>query len=174
MIVEADGYQIDFKDAIGAFKFDETDKTKPTYHGATVLKAVDVIAEFDSAYVFVEIKDYDTPEDFDELSGVEEEDIKVRQAHFKWLKNYLKYKFRDSFLYRHAENKVDKPIHYLCLLNFDNALNTKMTKSLKNELPVGKKSSRWANEISKSCNALNLKKWNEEFPKWPAQRMAAS
>jgi len=170
MRVEADGYQIDFTDALDAFKFDETDKAKSTYHGATALKAVDIIAEFDTAYVFVEIKEYDTPEDLDEMKGIDEKECKSRHDHFKWLKNYLKYKFRDSLLYRHAEHKVDKPVHYLCLLNFDNALNTRMAKSLNDELPVGKKSPRWAQEISKSCTALNVKKWNELFPRWPVQK----
>lgn len=171
MRVESDGYQIDFTDAIDAFKFDETDKNKPTYHGVTALKAVDVIAEFDNEYVFVEIKDYDKPEDFDKSKGISENDIESRHKNFKWLKNYLKYKYRDSLLYKYAENKVDKPIHYLCLLNFDNAMNCKMAKSLKSELPEGKKSHRWVNEISKSCNALNLEKWNKLFPKWPAQKI---
>ena len=66
MRVETDGYQIDFTDAIDAFKFDETDKTKPAYHGVTALKAVDVIAEFTDMYVFVEIKEY--PDSFDILT----------------------------------------------------------------------------------------------------------
>jgi len=171
MIVVADGYQIDFKDAIHAFKFDEQDTSKPTYHGATVLKAVDVIAELDTAYLFVEIKEYDQPEEFDEDTGVDEKDCKARHDYFKWLKNYLKYKFRDSYLYRHAEHKVDKPIHYLCLLNFDNALNSKMAKSLKTELPVGKASKRWTSELSKSCQVLNLEAWNRNFPKWPAKKI---
>ncbi len=171
MIVEADGYRINFTDAITAFKFDETDNTKSTYHGVTALKAVDVIAEFNDNYVFVEIKDYKRPEEFDESTGADGNDVKAKHDQFKWLKNYLKYKYRDTLLYRHAENKVDKPIHYLCLINFDSALNVKMTKSLRSELPVGRKTLRWTNEISRSCNTLNLAKWNESFPKWPAEKI---
>lgn len=171
MKVEADGYLIDFTDATDVFKFDETDKSKSSYHGVTALKAVDIIAEFKHNYVFVEIKEYDNSEEFDESKTSDETESKTRRDHFKWLKNYLKYKYRDTLLYRHAENKVDKPIHYLCLLNFDNALNSKMAESLKNELPTGKKSNRWVNEISKSCNAINLSQWNRAFPKWPAQKV---
>jgi hypothetical protein len=170
MIVDSDGYKIDFKDAITAFKFDETDSTLPTFHGAP-MKAVDVIAEFESAYVFVEIKDYDNPGDWKESTVKDEQAYDVRQDNFKWLKNYLKYKFRDTYLYRHAENKVDKPIHYVCLLNFDNALNGKMSKSLKSELPVGKASKRWVQELSKSCQVLNIAAWNRNFPQWPVKKI---
>jgi hypothetical protein len=171
MIVTSDGYQIDFTDAISAFKFDETDKTKFTYHGVTALKAVDIIAEFPSAYVFVEIKDYQKPEDFDEINAHDEVEKNTKHLNYKRLKNYLKYKFRDSFLYRFAENKISKPISYICLINLDNALNTKMSKDLRLELPIGKKSTRWVNEFSHVCNVLNLKKWNDNFPKWPAQKI---
>jgi hypothetical protein len=170
MIVETDGYRFDFQDAIDAFKFDETDNTKSTFHGAP-MKAVDVIAMLPDAYLFIEIKDYDSPEEFDELSGADEIDRKAKRDNFKWLKNYLKYKYRDSYLYRHAEGKADKPIHYLCLINFDNALNLALRKSLKRELPVGKASRRWVHELSKSCQVLNLDAWNRNFPKWPVQKL---
>ncbi len=168
MIVESDGYKIDFKDAINAIKFDETDKNKTNYHGVTALKAVDIIAEFEDKYVFVEIKKYDNPDEFDESFDIIESDTGTCHKFFSWLKNYLKYKFRDSFLYRYAENKVDRPIHYICLLNFDNALNVKLSNILRRELPLNKPSNRWVNILSKSCNVINLKKWNELFTNWPA------
>lgn len=98
-IIIAEGFSFDFKNALNAFKFDEANQSLPTYHGVTSLKAVDIIAEFEDYYIFVEIKDYTQ-----------------NQFKYKKLKNYLKYKFRDTFLYRYAENKVDKPIRYLCLL----------------------------------------------------------
>ena len=131
-VVNADGFQFCFTDAIDAFVFDEKDKNKPTYHGAP-MKGVDIIAEFDDEYVFIEVKDYSNGNISNTIDG----DIKSQKEHFKWLKNYLKYKFRDSYLYRHAEQKVEKPIRYICLLTFDNALNSRMQKSLKVELPVG-------------------------------------
>ncbi|NPV01183.1 MAG: hypothetical protein HPY53_07355 [Brevinematales bacterium] len=171
MKVITDGYQIDFTDAIYAFVFDEKDITKTTFHGAP-MKAIDVIAELANEYLFVEIKEYDKPEEFDEsVDDTDEMVNKARHDQFRWLKNYLKYKYRDSFLYRFAENKVSKPIHYLCLLNFDNALNMKMAKSLRAELPVGKASRNWNTEISKSCQVLNLIAWNRSFPKWPAKKL---
>ena len=53
-IVEADGFEFRFEDALDAFVFDETDSTKPTFHGAP-MKGVDIVAEFAEAYVYVEL-----------------------------------------------------------------------------------------------------------------------
>lgn len=172
-IVEADGFEFRFEDALDAFVFDEKDSTKPTFHGAP-MKGVDIVAEFAEAYVYVELKDYDDSSIYDVLGAVTDDEIKSRQDSFKWLKNYLKYKFRDSYLYRHAEQKVDKPVHYVCLLTFDNALNSRMQKALKRELPVGKACCRWVQPLAKSCQVINLDKWNENFPKWPVIRLATA
>lgn len=172
-IVVADGFEFRFEDALEAFVFDEKDSTKPTFHGAP-MKGVDIVAEFAEAYVYVELKDLDDPSIYDVLGASTQDETKSKQDSFKWLKNYLKYKFRDSYLYRHAEQKVDKPIHYVCLINFDNALNSRMQKSLKEELPVGKKSRRWVQALATSCHVVNLDKWNENFPKWPVTRLAAA
>lgn len=172
-IVEADGFEFRFEDALDAFVFDEKDRTKPTFHGAP-MKGVDIVAEFEDAYVYVELKDYDDQSSFDVLGAASDEDKSSCQKHFKWLKNYLKYKYRDSYLYRHAELKVDKPVHYVCLLTFDNALNSQMQKALKRELPVGKACCRWVQALATSCHVVNLDKWNENFPKWPVTRLAAA
>jgi len=164
-----DGFSFDFTDALDAFVFDEKDKSKPTYHGQP-MKAVDILVELESAYLYIEIKDFDDPNAYDAKLFNDDEDLKKKKDGFKWLKNYLKYKYRDSYLYRHAEQKVDKPIHYICLLTFDNALNTTMQKALRKELPVGKASNRWNQELVNSCQVVNLDKWNQHFPKWPASR----
>lgn len=170
-LVVTDGFEFRFEDALEAFVFDETDNTKLTFHGAP-MKGVDIVAEFAEAYVYVELKDYDDSSIYDILGAVNDDERKSRQSGFKWLKNYLKYKFRDSYLYRHAEQKVEKPIHYICLITFDNALNSRMQKSLMQELPVGKASHRWVQPLANSCQVVNLDKWNENFPKWPVTRVA--
>ncbi|CAK0774648.1 conserved hypothetical protein [uncultured Gammaproteobacteria bacterium] len=159
MIVVADGHTFDFTDAIDAFVFDEKDKSNPRFHDAP-MKAVDIVAEFEDAYLFIEIKEY----------GNEREIYKSEPDKFKWLKGYLKYKFRDTYLFRHAEGKVEKPIHYVCLLDFDNALNITMRRALRSELPVGKKSKLWHHELATSLNVVDLEGWNRSFPKWPASR----
>lgn len=162
-----DGYTFDFTDALNAFVFDERDKIKPTYHGLP-MKAVDILVELTDAYLFIEIKHYDDSDVFNTLHVADEEEHKRRRDGFKWLKGYLKYKYRDTFLYRYAEEIVDKPIHYICLLNFENALNNVIKKALSTELPIGKASKRWKREIAASCQVMNLEKWNKNFPKWPA------
>lgn len=164
MKIDADGFSFDFTNAIDAFVFDEKDTSKPNYHGAP-MKGVDIIAELDEAYVFVEMKNYDDPDSFKDALSSEDEEAK--RANFTWLKDYLKYKYRDTYIYRHAEGKTDKPIHYICLLTFDNALNSRMQHSLKRELPVGKASRRWIREIANSCQVVNVNSWNRNFPKWP-------
>lgn len=169
-VVKTDGFEFRFTDAVDAFVFDETDEAKPTFHGAP-MKAVDIVAEFEDAYVYVELKDYADPSIYDVLSANSGNETSDRQKKFKWLKSYLKYKLRDSYLYRHAEDKVEKPVHYICLINFDNALNGRMQKSLKKELPVGKPSHRWTRALTTSCKVVNLHKWNENFPKWPVKRL---
>ena len=68
---------------------------------------------------------------------------------------------------------MDKPVHYVCLITFDNALNSLMQKSLKWELPVGKPSHRWVRALATSCQVVNIDKWNENFPKWPVTRLTA-
>ena len=166
MKIDTDGFSFDFTDAIDAFVFDETDKTKPTFHGQP-MKAVDIVAEFADAYVYVEMKDPHEPEMYNVGLAENEQDLKEKRRTFKWLKNYLKYKYRDSYLFRHAEHKVDKPIHYICLLTFENGLNVTLQKALRRELPVGKASKRWKQEIVASCQVVNVKKWNDNFPKWP-------
>jgi hypothetical protein len=169
-IVVADGFEFRFSDAIDAYVFDEKDSNKATFHGAP-MKGVDIVAEFDDAYVYIELKDYDDPLSYDVVKAANDNERKARLDSFNWLKNYLKYKFRDSHLYRYAEGKVDKPVHYVCVLTFDNALNSRMLNELKRELPIGKKPKRWIQALAKSCQVVNLEKWNEVFPKWPASRL---
>lgn len=163
--IEADGFKFEFSDAIEAYVFDEKDPAKPKYHGAP-MKGVDIVAEFIDAYVYIEIKDYDDPSIFDIPTATSEEEKKEKQGHFRWLKNYLKYKYRDSYLYRYAEHKVEKPIHYICLITFDNALNNRLQKALKPELPIGKAGRRWMQNIAQSCQVVNIDRWNHNFPKW--------
>jgi hypothetical protein len=160
-IVVADGFEFRFSDAIDAYVFDEKDSSKATFHGAP-MKGVDIVAEFSDAYVYVELKDYDDTSAYDVIKITTNEiERKARQDAFKWLKNYLKYKFRDSYLYRYAEGKVDKPVHYICVLTFDNALNSRMLNELKRELPVGIKTRRWTQALAKRAPRRLV--WNTTF-----------
>lgn len=162
MRIEVDGFEFDFTDAIDVFVFDEKDKTKPMYHGLShAMKAVDLIVELQTAYLFVEVKDFHSPEDY------------KGHDHFNHLQEILKGKYRDSWLYRWAESKVDKPIYYLCLLTLENALVSRMHKEMQKQLPPGKPVSRWKRAIAENCVVLNLERWNSRFRAWPVSRIHA-
>lgn len=156
--------EFDFKDAIKGFKFDETDKNKDYYHGLShCMKAVDFILELENAYLFVEVKDFNDPENYGE-----------KNDKFNSLKKVLKEKYRDSFLCRWAEGKVDKPIKYLCLLTLENALISRMIKELRIQLPEGNKNPRWHQSIVSGCVVANIERWNKNFPKWPVRRISST
>lgn len=162
-----DGFDFDFQGVLNAFVFDEKDKGKSTFHGAP-MKAIDVLVETSESYVYIEIKDLHDIDQYDITST--DSVIEDKRKAFKWLKNYLKYKFRDTHLYRYAENKVAKPIHYVCLLNFDNALCNALKKQLQKELPVGKASKRWTCSLAESVQVVNLDRWEKAYPKWKVSK----
>jgi hypothetical protein len=167
MKIAAEGFEFDFKDAKYAFKFDEEDSSLQTFHGAPMMKAVDIIVEFDDSYLFVEVKK-----------------INIHDDTTNAIKNTLKYKFRDSFLYRYLEDKVDKPIHYVCLLAFENNqaleinLNKAVEKALQQELPFydpekNGRPKRWTRDLVSSCFVVNLNTWNNNkiLSQWPVKKI---
>ena len=164
MIVTTDNYKFDFPEAIEAFKFDETDKMSPYYHGVTVLKAVDVMVEFPQEYVFIEIKTYDDLADF-KKEGATYDDNAAR----KYLIRTLSRKYRETYLYRLCERKVDKPIFYICLLNFDSALKSYCRKELARFIPVGRANkTRWHKSIldKDSLFVVDEGAWNRNLTRW--------
>ncbi|MDO4582858.1 MAG: hypothetical protein Q4D62_02030 [Planctomycetia bacterium] len=157
-IIVLDGFSINFGNA-RAFIFDEKNKTSDHFHGMP-MKAVDIIVEEDTCDFYIELKDYSSPERRNESKP---EDFR------KHLREYLKYKFRDTFLYRYAEGRIPKEIHYLCLVEADPAMTQHMTQELKKELPLGM-GPRWKQPLASSCFVINLKTWNHLFPQWPAEK----
>ena len=172
MKIEADGFAFDFSDALDAFRFDEQDKSKAQYHGLShAMKAVDLVVELPTDYLFIELKDFHAADDYDFKGAISSAQRGDRQARFDHLREVLKHKFRDTWLYRWAESKADKPIRYLCLLTLDNALVSVMGKELRRQLPIGLAGARWKGELAQTCVVLNLERWNTNFPLWPAARV---
>lgn len=168
MRIEADGFAFDFSDALDVFCFDEKDKTKPHFHGLShAMRAVDLVVELPTNYLFIEIKNFHAADDYDFKRTVDAAQRDVRHAHFHHLRDVLRDKFRDTWLYRWAEEKTDKPIHYLCLLTLDNAMLSLMGKELQRQLPAGTTGPRWSRALAQSCTVVNLERWNANFPKWP-------
>ena len=159
MILEEGQLKFDFSTALNVFKFDDGDKNSPNYHGLShCMKAVDFIAEYDEYYLFVEVKD---PPNYSHYESADER---------KQLLNTLVTKFRDTFLYRWAENKIDKPIKYFCLVELDNAQISYLMKELKLKLPaVGV--ARWQKPLVQTCIVANIARWNANFPHIPVQRI---
>ncbi|MGZ0080041.1 hypothetical protein [Methylomonas sp. YC3] len=172
MRIEADGFAFDFTDALDAFVFDEKNRVAPHFHGLShAMKAVDLIVELQNDYLFVEVKDFHAPDDYDFNGAVNEDQRKQRLEYFNHLRETLKYKYRDSWLYRWAENKTDKSIRYLCLLTLDNALVSRMHKELNQQLPLAQTGPRWTREMAKSATVVNLERWNKNFPAWPVAKI---
>lgn len=163
MILREGELEFDFTDALNGFKFDETDKQNKYYHGLShCMKAVDFIIELENDYLLVEVKDFHDPEQYNDSES------------FNNLKNILKIKFRDSLLYRTAEDLLDKPIRYLCLMTLEDALNSRLMKELKKIVPEGIASTRWKKPLATSCIVANINRWNNNFPKWRVRRMSTT
>ncbi len=161
MKIRCDGFEFDFTNALDVFIFDEKDRSSPNYHGLThALKAVDLIVELEEEYAFIEIKDFFDPQKY---HGSEP---------FNYLREVLKYKYRDTWLYRWAEQKTDKPIKYICLLELENALISRMSKEVRKQLPVNAKNTtpRWLSEITAGVGVVNFDLWNMRFSAWPVVR----
>jgi hypothetical protein len=155
-----DGFEFDFTDALDVFIFDETDRNKSHYHGLShAMKAVDIIVELTDYYLFIEVKAFHEPEQYQNSTP------------FNHLREILKYKYRDTWLYRWGENKIDKPIKYLCLLELETPLLSRMNKELRRQIPVGKAEIRWNQEICNSCSVFNFELWNQRFRLWPVTRL---
>ena len=138
--------RLDFPNALALYKFDERERLSPTFHGAP-MKAVDVLAEFPTFQLWIEIKEY-TPEEIQEMKDERDKGKPGELHHKTWLVNNFKYKFRDTFLYRFCEEKIDLPVVYVCLTNFDHALNIFFRRQLINQLPTGKvMPDRWRKEL---------------------------
>ena len=161
MKIICDGFEFDFTDALDVFVFDEKDKASPNYHGLShAMKAVDLIVELDESYIFIEVKDFHEPDDYKD------------KDYFNHLREVLKYKYRDTWIYRWAESKTDKPIRYLCLLELENALISRMAKEVQKQLPMNKQNNRWVSEISSGVGVVNFRLWNERFTALPVARLA--
>lgn len=145
MMLQEGMLQFEFsEDALSVFKFDEQNAQKPTFHGLShCMKAVDMIVEYDHYYVFIEIKNpteqarYDSPQDNNEL-----------------VLNLVT-KFRDSFLYRWSEQKLDKPVRYQCLIEMDNALTHHVMKQLKIKLPMTNLPVMWHQQLAEFCGVFS-------------------
>ena len=160
MILQEGQLQFNFIDALDGFKFDEEDKSSARFHGLShCMKAVDFVVEYHDYYLFVEIKN---PKEPDRYSNISDQSQLIKD---------LACKFRDTFLYRWAEEKSDKSIRYQCLVETDHALTLYLMEQLKIELPVKKLPSRWKRNLVDFCSVCNLAAWNATFTNIPVKKI---
>ena len=159
-LIEED-LEFDFTDAVGAIKFDGND------HALThCMSGVDFVVEFPEAYLFVEVKDPSNPmAHSDAVTG-----FRTKATSGNLCIDIVK-KFRDSFIYRWAEEKTEKPIHFISLITLEEALLKNFQDELHRNLPF-EGPGRWSRQIAKSCHVLNIEAWNRNFPKWPVRRLS--
>lgn len=83
-------------------------------------------------------------------------------------------KFRDSFLYEWACDRIDKPINFYVIVAseaLDVAQLVTRTDDLKRRLPVGSPAG-WTRTMAQDCCVFNVAKWNEVFPQYPLSRVS--
>ena len=168
-----------FANAVSQRKFDAEGSAG---HGLShCMKAVDRIVEFEDKRLFIEVKD---PQG-DRLHTKEENEEFVDRFKSGELDDDLKYKYRDSFLYEWASNRVgnpiystEKPIYYYVLFadeTLESALLSARSEALARLLPVqGPRGSEWSRPFVHGCVVFNIAAWNKHFPDDPVTRMDAT
>lgn len=149
---------------LNVIKFDE-----PYTHGLTGydMKAVDYIIEFTEFYVFLELKDPDAPD----ARSRNKQDF-INEFKSDTLKTSLSKKYRDSFIYRWAQDRVDKPIHYYVIVCSKSLVSVDygiLTDKLKKYLPQ-QYNKTWKRKLAAKCIVAPIKVWNTEFPNCKIRR----
>ena len=161
--------EIDFTDAIDAIVFDQMKADKPGYHGVRQMHRVDFVVELEKAILFVEVKDPGNPKA--QAEGLAKFHGELQDG---TLSDTFAAKFIDTFLYRWAEDCLNKPVHYVSLVTLgDSSLLPNFSDEIANKLPpMGKSVPRWQRQLAENCQVFNIDLWNQSFPKWPATRVA--
>lgn len=161
--------QITIPSNVVARKFDDS-----TSHGLThCMKAVDFILELSDRFLFIEVKDPDDP-----ASKQEKREEFISKFLAGGIDEDLKYKYRDTFLYEWASErvKVNKPIYYLVLVAIDTLTEADLlarTDDLKRKLPVqGPPSGQWKKRIVEDLAVFNISSWNKQLKGYPITRRA--
>ena len=158
--------EIRFPSGTNARKFD----VGPTHGLSHCMKAVDWIVELPDRIYFIEIKDPDNPQaqphnkkEFAKKLLAEERDADLIK------------KFRDSFVYEWACDRVGKPIHYWVVIGLDALNEAELLNgkdALERQLPVcGPSSGEWKRNVVESCSVFTMQTWNRSFPQFPMSRI---
>lgn len=142
----------------------------PSHGLSQCMKAVDFIVEEPHRVLYIEFKDPDHPRaEMQDKAGF------IESYQSGKLKEQLKYKYRDSFIYEWASKNCSKPIHYFVLIaseSIDEAGLLTLNDQLSRSLPVGIRSSTpWKRPIANECIVFNINSWNRHLPNYPVNRV---
>ena len=150
-------------------KFDD-----PQRHGLShAMKAVDFVVENGRDLILIEVKDPDAaahhPQHRQSLDA-----FRDRIASHA-LANEAVRKFRDTFVYLWAEDRLrQRVVHYYLLIAFetlDAALLLSLQDDMKRMLPAKEaQPASWSRSIVKRIGVFNLKTWNEHLREYPVAR----
>ncbi len=161
VLVEND-LEFDFSSAMEAIIFDDDD-----LHNPSTMKRVDFIAEYADTFIFLEIKDPDTPD----AANPEAFEKKLKTGN---LIPDLAAKYRDSYWFRSHSGKATKPIYYVVLIamaSLEPALLLAKQDELKKSLPIIHKD--WSASCAAGCVILNLEQYKKRFAADSVRRLSA-
>jgi len=165
-ILKEGGLELELPPGVIGIKFDDTS------HGLShCMKAVDFIIEEPDKTLFIEFKDPDDPRANPASRTKFISELKIGKKD-----DALIQKYRDSFIYRWAEDKVQKPVLYLILIatsQLDEAMLLARCEELKRRLPAkGPPSGRWKKQLVHDCMICNIDTWNKHLSRYPIRRIS--
>lgn len=134
------------------------------------MKAVDFVVEEADRVSFIEF-------DYSDHPHAKQKDPTEFIGEFEpgKLDEELKYKYRDSSLYRWTSSDVDKPIRYRVLVAIDGLTDAEPdahTNNLKRKLPLnGPRLGERKRRIGEDCMVRNIRIWNRHLPRFPVSRI---
>ena len=172
MILREGEIEIDCAKALWADKFDCSQKYPRNKYG---LAGVDFIIEVESHVFFVELKDMKSMGakrhgNTGHYVGNNQEKDKLKEA--------LRKKFRDTWIYWRAMEESHKRIFCISFIESDIGgydFYSGMSKTLKKILPVSQhQPCVWKAGLFENAVILDLNKWNNQFPDLPMRRVSAT
>lgn len=162
MILKENDIEIDFSNAIGAKRFDDS-----KHRLSHCMKAVDFVVELSDKILFIEVKDPDNPNA--RRAGL----IKFAK---KYLIGELTVKCRDSYLYEDAMENLNKPVFYYVLLAWDvidTAMLSMLSDMLKTQIPIkGPPENPWKKKFIHGCDIFNISTWRKHLSQFPISRIS--
>ena len=141
-------------------------------HGLTCMKAVDFIVELKDRLLFVEFKDPESPR----APALNTEDF-IKKFRSGEMDTNLRNKYRDSWLYEWAQDRIKKPVFYYVLIGVRTLSDAELlarTDALKRQLPVaGPGGQPWKKPFVAGCAVMNLAAWNKHLSDFPVSRVGS-